>query len=92
MRMSLPEPPMRVSLPEPPTSFACGRAPLVSSSVMMLLFKLAAGHVISPVLATVGVSPTIGTSPLLTRIVPAASRLMVTVLTDASPVVVGAPG
>ena len=37
-----------------------------------------------------GVTDWIGTSPLLTRIVPAASRLMVTVLTVASPVVVGA--
>ena len=45
----------------------------------------------SVVLATVGVPPETGTAPLLTRMLPAASRLMVIVLAPLSPKTVSTP-
>ena len=68
-----------MSLPAPPNRFACGSAPLASLRVSVSLPPWPKTW-ISVVLATVGVPPMTGTAPLLTRIVPAASRLIVIVL------------
>ncbi len=72
--MSLPEPPVSVSLPAPPNSSAAGKAPLVSSSVIVSLPPWP-NSCIMVVLATVGWPPWTATAPPLIRIRPAASRL-----------------
>ena len=66
------------------TGRAAGSAPLVSSSAIVSL-PPSPKTWIRPVLATVGVPPTTGTAPPLTRIVPAASRLNVMLLPLSSP-------
>ena len=81
---SLPEPPMRVSLPSPPKRLARGSAPLLSLSVIVS-FPPRPNPWIRLVLATVAVPPWMTTAPPLMRMVPAASRLTVIVLSRASP-------
>ena len=87
---SLPEPPVSVSLPAPPKRFAAGSAPLASSRARMSL-PPRPNTWIRLVFATVAVPPTMDTAPPLTRIVPAASRLTVTLLSRLSPRTVSTP-
>src|SRR3954451_3305625 len=78
------------SLPAPPNRLAFGSAPLASSSLMVSLpSRLKTWMVV--VLATVATPPSTVTAPPLTRIVPAALRLMVMVLFRASPLTVSTP-
>ena len=72
---SAPAPPVRTSLPAPPNRFARGRAPFVSLRLITSLSPRPKTR-ISAVLATVGVPPPTGTAPPLTRMSPAALRLM----------------
>ena len=81
---------MSTSLPAPPNRLARGSAPLASLRVIVSLPPRPKTW-ISEVLATVGVPPTTATAPPLTRILPAASRLIVIVLSRASPVTVSVP-
>ena len=76
---SPPEPPVRTSLPAPPNRFARGSAPLTSLRVITSLSPRPKTR-ISAVLATVGVPPTTATAPPLTRILPAALRLIAMLL------------
>ncbi len=87
---SLPEPLVRTSLPAPPNRLAAGSAPLVSLSVITSWPPRPKTR-ISDVLATVGVPPMTGTAPPLTRILPAASRLIVSELSRLSPVALSTP-
>ena len=84
---STPEPPISMSLPLPPNRSAAGSAPLISSSAMVSLPPLP-NTLIRKVLATVGWPPWTATAPPLTRMLPAALRLVVIVLSRSSPVVV----
>ena len=79
-----------MSLPAPPNRLALGSAPLASSSVMVSLPPWP-NTWIRLVLATVGVPPRTGTAPPLTRMVPAALRLVVIVLSRSSPNSVSMP-
>ena len=79
-----------MSLPAPPNRFASGSAPLASLSVIVSLPPWPKTW-ISAVLATVGVPPRTCTAPPLTRILPAASRLIVIVLSRLSPKTVSVP-
>src|SRR5262245_6668904 len=88
--MSPPEPPVRVSLPTPPKMFAFGSAPAVSLSVTVSLPPWP-NTWINAVLATVGEPPITGTAPPLTRMLPAALRLIVMVLFRLSPKTVSVP-
>ena len=81
---SLPEPPVSTSLPAPPNRFAFGSAPLTSLSVITSLPPCPKAWM-SEVLATVGVPPATVTAPPLTRIWPAALRLIVIELSRLSP-------
>ena len=81
---SLPEPPVSTSLPAPPNRFAFGSAPLTSLSVITSLPPCPKAWM-SEVLATVGVPPATLTAPPLTRIWPAALRLIVIELSRLSP-------
>ena len=84
-----PEPPVRTSLPAPPNRFALGSAPLASLSVIVSLppaedlDQRRVGHR-RRAAAT-------ATAPPLTRILPAASRLMVIVLSAPSPKTLSVP-
>jgi hypothetical protein len=87
---SAPEPPVSVSLSAPPNRLAAGRAPFAS-------LRLTASAPPSPktrisdVLATVGVPPPTAIEPPLTRILPAASRLIAIELPAPSPVTDSTP-
>ena len=81
---------MSVSLPSPPNSWAEGSAPLVSSSEIVSSPPWP-NTWISVVLATVGWPPSMDTAPPLTRICPAALRLIVMVLPSLSPISVSKP-
>ena len=87
---SAPAPPVRASLSAPPNRRAAGSAPLVS---LRLSTSLPASPKtrICEVLATVGVPPATVTPPLLTRIVPAASRLIWMSFAVLSPITVSTP-
>ncbi len=81
---------MRVSLPAPPERLAFGSAPAASLSVTESWPAWPKTR-ISAVLATVGEPPWTATAPLLTRILPAASRLIAIVLLAPSPYTVSTP-
>ena len=81
---------MSVSSPAPPKRLARGSAPFVSSRVITSL-RPWPNTWMKVVLATVGVPPAMGIAPLFTRIVPAASRLIVIVLAPLSPKTVSTP-
>src|SRR5687768_1187196 len=87
---SAPAPPSRVSLPAPPNRFALGSAPLAWLSVIASWPPRPKTR-IRAVLATVGVPPEIAIAPLLTRSLPAASRLIVIVLSALSPNTLSTP-
>jgi hypothetical protein len=99
LRLSLPELPSRRSTPEPPVSeswsappkrCAEGRVPLASLREM-LSEPPRPNTVTRNVFATVGVPTGTFTAPPLTRILPAASRLMTIWLPRPSPSTVSAP-
>ena len=81
---------MSTSLPAPPNRLAAGSAPLTSLSVSTSLPPRPKTW-ITEVLATVGVPPTTATAPPLTRILPAALRLTVMLLSRLSPVTLSVP-
>src|SRR5262245_28531272 len=81
---------MRVSLPSPPKRLAAGSAPLLSSRVIVS-FPPRPNPWISAVLAIVAVPPTMATAPPLIRILPAALRLTVIVLSRLSAITVSTP-
>src|SRR5579871_1367165 len=81
---------MRVSLPLPPNSATAGIAPFASSTCSVSLPSWP-NIWINEVLATVGLPPIGATAPPLTRMLPAASRLAVTVLLRVSPITVSWP-
>ena len=77
-------------MPAPPNMFARGSAPLASLRVIVSL-PPRPNTWISAVLATVGVPPKTGTAPPLTRIAPAALRLISIVLAALSPNTLSVP-
>ena len=87
---SPPAPPLSVSLPVPPNRLAAGSAPLAWLR-LITSWPSKPRTRICAVLATVGVPPRTVTAPPLTRIVPAASRVMVIVLSSESPLTVSTP-